>query len=275
MASIKKNYSFSNKRNIWRLVPSASGYLVIEEREMNSKEVFFNCLKTSDGKILFKDFQLEEKYWIGIEVVYKDFIFFHKFRKPDIPDHRGIYAFDIRTQNLIWQNDDLIFLLAKDDKVYAYHVTFEGREYFTLDNLSGDIIEELGNNISEINRVREESIKNDFANNFLFPEKFVENEKTQSIGKIISKVSDGIKIIGDINWLRYNDYVMFNYHESNSDGSFNNCFKVMDVIKNKIVLNETLNNKSKNLISESFFIANDLLFLLVEKTKLVVYRIIQ
>jgi hypothetical protein len=275
MASIKKNYSFSNKRNIWRLVPSASGYLVIEEREMNSKEVFFNCLKTSDGKIIFRDFQLEEKYWIGIEVVYKNLIFFHKFRKPDMPGHRGIYAFDIRTQKLIWQNDDMVFLLAKDDKVYAYHATFEGREYFVLDNLSGDIIEELGNNISEINRVREESIKNDFASNFLFPEKFVENEKTQSIGKIISKVSDGIKIIGDINWLRYNDYVMFNYHEWNSDGNFNNCFKVIDIIKNKIVLNETLNNKSKNLISESFFIANDLLFLLVEKTKLVVYRIIQ
>jgi hypothetical protein len=275
MASIKKNYSFSNKRNIWRLVLSASGYLVIEEREMNSKEVFFNCLIISNGKILFKDFQLEEKYWIGIEVVYKNLIFFHKFRKPDMPGHKGIYALDIRTQKLIWQNDDLVFLLAKDDKVYAYRATFEGREYFILDNLSGYIIEELGNNISEINRIREESIKNDFANNFLFPEKFVENEKTQSIGKIISKVFDGIKIIGDINWLMYSDYLMFNYHEWDSDGNFNNYFKVMEVIKNKIVLSQTLNNKSKNLIAESFFIANDLLFLLVEKTKLVVYRIIQ
>ncbi len=95
MASIKKNYSFSNKREIWRLIPSQSGYLVIEERNMKSKEVFFNCLKLDDGKIYFKNFQLDEKFWIGIEAVSKNIIFFHKFRKPDMPGHKGIYAFDI------------------------------------------------------------------------------------------------------------------------------------------------------------------------------------
>ena len=131
MASLKKNYSFSNKREIWRLIPSESGYLVIEERDMNSKQVYFNCLKTADGEILFRNFQLEEKFWVGIEAVYKDIIFFHKFRKPDMPGHRGIYALDISSKKLIWQNDDLIFLLAKDDKVFAYQSTFEGRQYYS------------------------------------------------------------------------------------------------------------------------------------------------
>src|SRR3989339_925458 len=275
MASIKKIYSFSNKRNIWRLIPSEYGYLVIEERDLKSKQVYFNCLKTEDGKVYFKDFQLEEKYWIGIENIYKNMIFFHKFRKPDMPGHRGIYVFDILSQKLIWQNDDLIFLLVKDDKIYAYQPTFEGRQYFLLDSITGEIIKDLNAELDEINKLREESIRNDFVNSFLFSKTFNPNEANSDVVEIISRSLADRKILGSIKWLKLYDYFMFSFNEENSNGTFSSYFKVFDIVKNKIVMNETLNSKSKNLVFESFFISGELLFLLVEKTKLVVYRIIQ
>lgn len=275
MASIKKNYSFSNKKNIWRLIPSESGYLVIEERDMISKEVFFNCLKTEDGKVYFQNFQLEEKYWVGIEAIYKNIIIFHKFRKPDMPGHKGVYAFDILSRKLIWQNDDLIFLLAKDEQVYAYQTSFEGREYFVLHYLTGEVIKDLGSEFDEINKLREESMRSDFVNNFLFPEKFIKNAETQSFAKLFNQQIVGQKVIGDINWLKQNGLVIFNYHEQNSNGTFNNHFSVVDISKGKIILNEILNSNSKSLTLESFFIIENLLFLLVGKTKLVVYRIMQ
>ena len=275
MASIKKNYSFSNKRNIWRLIPSESGYLVIEERDMNNKEVFFSCIKTVNGEILFRDFQLEEKYWVGIENIYMNMIFFHKFRKPDMPGHRGIYVFDIPSRKPIWENDDLIYLLVKDDKVFAYQATFEGRQYFLIDRLTGEIIQDLGSEFGEINKLREESIQNDFTNDFLYPKAFIQNEENSKVGKIFNKLFADKKISGSINWLKLNDFVMFNHHEENSNGTFDNYFKVFDIVKDKVILNEILNSKSKNLVFESFFIAGELLFLLVKKTKLVVYRIMQ
>jgi hypothetical protein len=275
MASIKKQYSVTNKRDIWRLIPSESGYLVIEERDLNTKEVFFNCLKIFDGKVLFKNFQLEEKYWVGIEGIYKSTIFFHKFRKPDMPGHRGIYAFNILNKKLVWQNDDLIFSLAKDDKVFAYQTTFEGRQYYLLDSLTGEIIKGLGSEFDEINKLREESTKNDFINSFLFPKAFHQNEANSDVVEIFNKLFSDGKISGSINWLKLNDYVIFNYHEQNSNETFNNYFKVFDTVRNKIVLSETLNSKSKKMVFESYFIVGDQIFLLVEKTKLVVYRIMQ
>jgi len=271
MASIKKNYSFKSKRNIWRLIPSESGYIVIEERDMDSKEVFFNCLNLYDGKVLFKNFQLEEKYWIGIEAVYKDIIFFHKFRKPDMPGHKVIYAFDILNRKLIWQNDDLTFLLAKVDKVYAYQTTFEGRQYFLLDYLTGEITSDLGSEFDEINKLREESMQNDF----LFPRIFNQNEENSDTGNIFTRLLADRKISGSINWLKLNNYLMFNFHEVNSNGTFNNYFEVFDISKEKVILNEILNSNSTKLAFESFFIMNNLLFLMVEKTKLVVYKIMQ
>jgi len=275
MASIKKNYSFKSKRNIWRLIPSESGYIVIEERDMDSKEVFFNCLNLYDGKVLFKNFQLEEKYWIGIEAVYKDIIFFHKFRKPDMPGHKGIYAFDILNRKLIWQNDDLTFLLAKVDKVYAYQTTFEGRQYFILDYLTGEITSDLGSEFDEINKLREESMQNDFSNDFLFPRIFNQIDENSDTGNIFTRLLANRKISGSINWLKLNNYLMFNYHEENADGTLNNYFEVFDISKEKVILNEILNSNSTKLAFESFFIMNNLLFLMVEKTKLVVYKIMQ
>ena len=275
MAGLKKNYSFTSKRNIWRLIPSESGYLVIEERDMSSREVFFNCLNLNDGKVLFKNFQLEEKHWIGIESVHNNLIFFHKFRKPDMPGHKGIYAFDILNRKMIWQNDDLLFLFAKDDKVYVYQSTFEGRQYYVLDSHTGNIIEEMGSEFSQISKLREEEMRSDFTNTFLYPQPFNDNLESGDVPKSMKGLLTEIKVVGKINWLVLKDLIMFNYHEQNSNGTFNNYFKVFDLLKQKYILNETLNLKAKNLVPESFFVVEDLIFLLVEKTKLVVYRIMQ
>jgi hypothetical protein len=274
MASIKKQYSFSNKRNIWRLIPSESGYLVIEERDLNTKEVFINCLKTADGKVIFKNFQLDEKYWVGIETVNNDIIFFHKFRKPDMPGHKGIYAFDILNKKLIWQNDELIFLLAIDATVYAYQSTFEGRQYFVINYLNGSILEEL-TDVREINKLREKSMRNDFVNSFLIPQKFMESDAAIDSKNTLKRLLDGRKIIGDVNWLKYNDYIMYNFHLANPKGTLNNCFEVFDTAKNKIVLKEEINSNLRGPVFESFFMIRDMLFLLIEKQQLVVYRIMQ
>ena len=242
---------------------------------MESKQVYFNCLKIDDGKVCFKNFQLEEKYWVGIEAVNKNIIFFHKFRKPDMPGHKGIYAFEILSKKIIWQNDDLIYLLAKDDKVYTYHTTFDGRQYFMLDHLTGKIIKDLGSEFGEINKMREESIQNDFTNNFIFPVPLDQKDNNSDAEKIINGLLTVSNNLLGINWLKHNDYMLFNHHEKNSDGTFNNYFKVFDIVKNKIVQKEKINSKTKNFVFDSFFIAGELLFLLVEKTKLVVYRIMQ
>jgi hypothetical protein len=248
---------------------------VIEERDVNTREVFFNCLKLDDGKILFKNFQLEEKHWIGIESVHDNLIFFHKFRKPDMPGHKGIIAFDILNKKIIWQNDDLLFFLAKDDSVFAYQSTFEGRQYFDLDINSGTVIKELGSEFSQINNLREELLKNDFTNSFLYPQQFHANLVPVKISEVMDEALSEKNLAGQVNWLKMDELVMFNYHEQNQDGTFNNYFRVFDLVKQKFMLKETLNSKSKNLTPESFFVAGDQLFLLVEKSKLVVYKIIR
>ena len=78
MAKISKTYSFTNKKQIWRLLLTKSDKLIIETRDTENKEVFFTCLDAFTGEPVFKNLQMDEKFWIGIETTYKDIIFFHK-----------------------------------------------------------------------------------------------------------------------------------------------------------------------------------------------------
>lgn len=273
--SVKKIYSFTNNREIWRLLPSNSGYLVIEERDSITKEVFFNCIKTNDGEILFTNMQLDEKQWIGIESVYNSIVFFHKYRKPDMPSHKGIFAFDILKKKMIWSNEDLVFQFAKDDRVFAFRDAFDGRNYYSLNILDGSIVDNMGDNFHLFHQLSEDEMKTDFAKSFKYCERFVPGNTDTETEIHLTSLFTKKEAAGDVNFLKASEYILLSYHLQNSDGTFDNHFEIFDNQKQKVVLNKTLNKRTAKFIPESFFMMNDLLFLLIEKTKLVVYRIKQ
>ncbi len=270
---LKRNYIHNNKRQIFRLLPTDTGKLIIEEREADKKQAFFNCLDIESGRKIFSNLQLDEKFWLGIEAVYKDVIFFHKFGKPDLPQHHGITALDINSQQVLWEDEDRSFLFIKEDKVYSYQQKFEDREYFTQDYLTGEITGELGTDSTSINLIREEVIASEDFSGYRFPDVF-EAGLPSAADEVLSKLREEHLISGRIEYILIDDLLMFNYHEVNDDNSLNNIFKAVDLTKGKYILEETLNSRTHAFAPDSFFVKDDLLFLLIERTKLGVYKII-
>ena len=273
---LKKLYQHDNKKQIWRILPTTNNKVVIEEREINTKEVFFCCLDIESGKKIFKDFQLEEKNWIGIESIYNDIIFFHAYGKPNMPAHKSIIAFDIPTQTILWQNDNYIYSFIDNDKVYCYQQRFEGRIFFALDYLTGNVLEDFGNDAPAINKLKEESDAKLWEQNYLFPEYFNRNYSAEKdYEKYLQQLLTEKVIKGEINYLNYKDTLLFNFHEVTKTNTLSNEFSAIDLKKNKILLKETLDKNLINLMPESFFVKDNFLFLIVDKTKLFVYQIIE
>jgi hypothetical protein len=272
---LKKIYRFDNKRTIWRIIPTDEGKLIIEEREPEKKQAYFHCLETESGKKIFKDFQLDDNFWIGIETIRDDIIYFHKFAKPDMPKHKGIYAFDIKTKKIFWENPDLIYQFIHRDKLFAYVEKFEGRKYYSLDPNSGEVIEQLGENYELINRLREESIKLENNNSYLFPETFEDDSSLdQRVVELIKSLRNESVVSGKIEFILKNELMMISFHEVNSKGTLNNLFKAVDLSKGKYILEEVINKETGLFLTDSFFVKDDLLFLLFGKTRLEVYKII-
>ena len=263
---IKKLYSYLNKKQIWRLLPTQTGKLVIEERDPGSKEVFFTCLDIKTGKKIFNDFQLDEKFWVGIEEIYKDKIYFHKFRKPDMPGHLGIIAFDIETKSILWKNEDYIFLFIHNDELFCYKDRFEGRSFYKLDYLTGKLITDLGEDVSEVNTLREKKLSENNLD-YHFTKQF--NPDSKNIEKVrnhLSSIKSENLVSGKIDYINHSGILFYNFHEIlQSGGEMKNVFRAVDIESGKVIFEEELNSGIKVFVPDSFFIVNDLLFLLKEK----------
>lgn len=261
---IKKLFKYQSKKQIWRLIPTNTQKLVIEERDVEEKQVYFTCLSLIDGKVLMNEFQLEEKFWAGIETVYEDIIYFHLFPKPDMPIHKGIIAVDVNTKSIIWQKNDLVFYSMVENKLLCYKQNFESKYFYSVNPQTGKITEELGSETKNVLSLPE----NNFSD-YLFPERIIQSDLMQKekYEHLISKV-----IKGFINLLDYNGYSFLNYHELNKSNNFANKFEIIDS-EGKIIFNETLNKNIDKLEPDSYFIKGSCLYLLLEKTGLGVYNL--
>ncbi len=272
---LKKIYKFDNGRQIWRIIPTNSGKLIIEEREPENKQVYFHCLSLDSGKKILSNFQLEDKFWVGIETVKDETIFFHKFAKPDMPKHRGIFAFSLSKKEFIWQNPELVFLFLLDNKLYAYKEKFEGRNYFAINPDDGEVVEKVGDNYELINSLRNEAITKDSVGGYFFPEVFdSESGIDDNVTDYIISLRNNFVVSGKVEYILKNQLLVISFHEADSNGSLNNLFKAVDLSTGKFILEEVINKKTGLFLTDSFFVKDDLLFLLFGKTRLVVYKII-
>ena len=268
---IKKEYTFTNNRQIWRIIPTQTDKLIVEERDTEKKEAFFNCIEIDSGKKIFKNFQLDEKYWIGIETVYKDIIFFHEFLKPDMPGHKGIIAFNIYSRQILWKTDDYIFLFIYDDKVFCYKLKFEGRNFYTLNFKTGELIKDLGDNAIAVNELRERNISDTPIEDCLFPVPFIpSSDEDQRIKNLLQNYKHGTVITGKIEYIRLNDLILLNFHEVINNGKLRNLFKAIDIESEKVIFEEVLNDETQAFVPDSFFVKGNFIFLLKNKVKLVV-----
>jgi hypothetical protein len=273
---LKKLYKHDNGKQIWRILPTTNKKVVVEERDTKTKEVFFSCLDIESGKKILSEYQYEEKNWIGIETVYNDLIYFHKYGKPDMPMHKGIFAFDILSKSILWQNDNYVFAFVYGDKVYCYQQRFENRNFLSLDYLTGNIVQDFENDVSAINQLKEKVDEEFWHQNYLFPERFNRNEIVTDIyQKYIQKILDENVVKGEVSFVKIKDLLLFNYHEISKTNTYSNIFITVDLAKNKLLLKETLDKNLVNLMPESFFVKDNFLFLIVDKTKLFVYQIIE
>ena len=271
---INRIYTFTNERQIWRILITDSNKLIIEDRDIDKKQAYFNCLEAETGNLIFRNLQLEEKYWLGIETIYKDIIYFHKFAKPDMPGHKVIIAFDIASRQILWQTDNYNFLFIYDDKLYSFRQKFEGREFFTLDYLTGELIDNLGSDATQVNQLKENLNEEQKFKDYYFP-KIFDNETFQNdpILPKIQKLIKDLQVEGNIEYVIFKNLFMFNFFYRNSRRSLDNIFYIMDTDKGKILLKEKIYSDANAYVPDSFFIKDNLLFLLLEKTKVAVYSL--
>ncbi|MDP3831886.1 MAG: DUF4905 domain-containing protein [Ignavibacteriaceae bacterium] len=269
---LKKIIKHDEGRQIWRLLINQKNQLLVEERDINTKSVFYSLLDLNSKKHLLKSHQFDEKFWIGIEAFTDDVLVLHKFVKPDMPTHKGMIAYSLIDKKVKWENERLQFLYVKEKDIYCFSQKFEAKEFYIVDLASGEIKENLGSDFNKVNKIKNQIDEASQSLGYIFPEALhpIRNENAFNI---VQKVTNKYKVKGSFDALEFKGYIFVNCHTENKDGTLNNNFQIVDTGSNKIIFEELLNKKVNSIFVDSFFIKDDFLFLLIEKSGVNIYRI--
>lgn len=249
---------------IWRLLPAAGGNLVGEDRDHTKRTVTFFCLDERSGIPRWKDIGFPELWWIGIEAVYNNVIFLHEFARPDLPDHKKITAVDLQSGHLLWSNEELKFLFAHEECVYASKETFETSLALELDMITGVVLREFKDQMDYINVLRDTAASRQISD-VEFPRPLTSQDASaHQLDQKIARHIPSDRLRGEIELLEKDDFHVIGYYENISANPFeqelDQHLKIIDAESGALLFRDVLAQKAKTPVPDLFFIRDDILF---------------
>ncbi len=279
---LRPYFKYNQKGNIWRMHFSAGDILVCETRDLNTKETCFFSLNYKTKQVFLSNFQMNEKWWVSIESVTDDLIFFSYFKTPELPEHIGITSVDNKTGKTKWKNSELTFLFSDSSEVYAYEEKFEREIFYKLDILDGRILEtyedeKIADSLLELKQFNEEKM---FAG-FIYPEIYIEGKDAVREGEkyLMGRFKD-VKYTGEIEFIDLENLLIYNFHadaginlKDITQSNLTNKLEIFDKRTGKLIHEEILNTDAVNYVPDSFFIKDGFLFYIKEKKELVLIEL--
>jgi hypothetical protein len=259
--SLKPSWTFTPTDAIWRLVPARSGELVGEARNQETKRTSFFALDGNTGVPLWQNLVLNEQWWIGIEDISDGVLLLHEFASPDMPQHRGIIAIDLRTGNQLWSNGELTFWFAHNRSVYAHKMLFEKRVASELDVHTGQTVREFGEDLEpSLFEKREEAIREN-QDGLQFPEIGEFDRIDPRIAGMMRKELPATEVRGSVEYAHMDKFLLMNYHILVREGNeerplLDNQLKIIDAANGKVIYYDTIVHNSRAPVPDSFFVRN-------------------
>lgn len=206
------DWTFPADGVIWRMMLAGRERLIGECRDPEKRVASFFCLDMATGKVVWEDLRLDEPWWVGIEAVQDDVILLHKFAKPDMPEHKGVWAYDVISGVQLWRNDDVAYWFVHDDRVIASRDFFERRVGYEIDLRTGSVLKTHDGSLEALHELRLHATEDQTASEVTLPEVFNESEADETLAALIKKETKGRELSGRIEYIRQNDVLIFNVH---------------------------------------------------------------
>lgn len=267
---IKPAWHYTASGVIWRLVPTPSGKLIGESRDLQKKEVSFFCVNRKMGEVLWEEATFGEQWWIDIEAVYEDILLLHKFATPELPEHQGIIAVDVLTGTKLWQNDEVKLEAVTEKALYASRWTERGdRVVLGLDYRTGKLLESLDDMKSGLARTDPQILD---VQDLEMPEPVFDLATFNSPANISIRGHCNLEsLVGHVECIERPRHLIFSYYEAvslSAKDRMNNILKILDRQSDTIVYSETICRNSAT-VPENFFVQEDSLFFVRERTELI------
>ena len=277
-AKLKPFWEFTTQGTLWRMLVSDGGLFVGEDRDTETKRVSFFCVEHETGKILWRNVQFQEQWWIGIETIHKGVVFFHEFASPDMPGHKKIFTSEISTGKILWSNEELEFLFAHEGCVYATKIEYGLRQFYELDLYTGAVLRSLDGQYMDVLREtippKAENVEFPLAFNFSANE---HTELQQRIEKAIAQSRN----VQSVEYMQKNNKLIVSWHDNMSDvpdqPMLNNEIVIMGEsspkVAGKVIYKDIISVNTVMPVPDTFFGKGNFVYYIKDKKSLVALKI--
>jgi len=258
--TLKFNFSKTFTGVVWTtLAVPERNVLIIEARDEASHEARFSAIDYQKGEFLWQNVLLEESWWVGLTAATPDVLLFHLYHSTENPDDKGLIAYDINQQKILWQYDHFSFACLGSNAVQGYFTDQEMKTASVSLN-TGQILEQsssmktTGQNIS-LRR----------------PFQYAAGQKHfETVAAFLEHKLD-VKPVTSVEYLEYNELIFVSYYIQ--ENSLANYLVVLQE-NGAIVQQKKMDDGLKGLGLDTFFILSGCLFFVRNKCELVSYRIV-
>ena len=235
---------------IWKvLLDNVAGFIAIESRNTELRQVSFSVLNYITGERLIKELTVDEPWYSALAHIGNGHLFINGYEYAGSPVSKGIIAIKINNVAMSWQQYNLSFYDAWNEGLRVYNPNISPRKFDMLEP-------ETGKTIQVDNPT---TISTDL--------KLPENGSETLIPSTVKHEL----IVGEISHLSYRNLTIISFHES-IDGYLR--LRLVVHQDNNILLDIIIADSIQKLQYETFFVQHNHLFCIQNTNRIVSYKLV-
>jgi hypothetical protein len=226
----------------------------LEIRDHEKKQVSFSAIDYVSNQFLWKDFHLEEKWWVSLGAATADKIIFTCYLETQNPDKKGILVYHLQPPALVWWSNDFSLTAVSSSAVHGYTSKFGNREV-KLDVQSG----------SELSPDQIQQATSDIV---CRPVQYAEGSSHFDTVKTFLAQKLNLSPVLAFEYLEYDSRIFISYYVMET-GLANYLLVVGS--EGEVLLHEKLDEHLKGIGMDTFFVLAGCLFFVKNREDLVSY----
>lgn len=262
VSNLQLNFSHRFEGVIWNMVAGGENDpLVIEVRDMTTRQVAFSALNPDSGEFVWRDKTLEEPWWINLTLVNDGVVVFTIYLDTNNPDKKGILAYNGPDLTLIWWKNDFSVSALTSSALRGFSQKYGLKEQ-ALELRTGNEIP-----IPADDRIVEPYM-------LTKPIQYLEGTEYFDTVKTFLSKQLNLKVISALEYLETEKNMVISCYVADGDSLDLANFLIVFSKKGECLLKEEISSRVKGIGFDTFFVLRNNLIFIKDKNELVSYRIL-
>lgn len=241
--TLKLAYSAKCEGIIWKIILDETQEIIVWECRTNDKKVSFYAYDFKNQNQLLNNFTFDDGWEVGINTVFNGILYFNGYESEFSPVQKGLVAFDLQQQKILWQNFSISAQTFTADGIVVFDTKILPRKYRLISYQDGNTIKDI-----EITNLA--------------------NIKPLENSIILPKMDEAEQLLNTTYFLVHNNLNISSFYQAQGP-AFNQYIKVE---KNGVILiTEIMNEQIQKMSFDTFFVWHNHLFYIRNKSEIVSY----